>query len=133
MPHYTFELLDGSSLLCDDAGVILPDRENALAYGEEVARELMHGREFQTRFWRLRICENGSEDVFEMTFSSIDPTLDHLTPELRDTLQCLHDSYRSCKEAIHAARITLRESRALIAQARGKPYLAAVEGERTIR
>jgi hypothetical protein len=133
MPLYTFELLDGSSPLHDDAGVHLPDREHAMAYGEEVARELMRGREVESRFWRLRIHENHGEDVFEITFAAIDRTLDHLVPELRSTVVRLCDSYRSCKEAIHEARITLRESRALVALSRGKPYLAMTRGERTIR
>lgn len=133
MPLYTFELSDGSAPLYDDAGVHLPDREHALAYGEEVARELMRGCEAQTRFWRLRINEKDGEEVFEMTFATVDPTLDHLVPELRTTVQRVCDSYRSCKEAVHAAGITMRESRALVARSRGKPYLATVAGDRTIK
>jgi hypothetical protein len=133
MPLYTFELSDGSSPLYDDAGVDLPDREHAAAYGNEVARELMQGREAQTRFWRLRIRENDDEEVLDLTFAAVDPTLDHLVPELRIMLQRLCDGRRSCKEALHAALITARESRALVAQSRGKPYLAAVSGQRTVR
>jgi hypothetical protein len=133
MPLYSFELLDGSSPICDDAGVHLPDREHALAYGNQVARELMQGREIQTRFWRLRICENHGERVFEITFAAVDRTLDHLVPELRNNVVRACDSYRLCREAVHAAQITLRESRALLAMSRGQPYLAATAGERTIR
>lgn len=137
MPLYTFELLDGSSPIYDDAGVDLPDREHALAYGREVARELMRGRELETRFWRLRIVENqtheSGENVSELTFAAVDPTLDHFVPELRAMLHRVCDSYRSWKEAAHAAKITMRESRALIAQSRGKPYLATIAGQRTIR
>jgi hypothetical protein len=133
MPLYTFELLDGSSPIYDDASVHLPDREHAVAYGKQIAHELMQGREIETRFWRLRIHENQGEDVFEITFAAIDQTLDHLVPELRSTVVRLCDSYRSCKQAIHEARITLRESRALVALSRGKPYLAMSRGERTIR
>lgn len=133
MPLYTFELSDGSAPLYDEAGVHLPDRVRALAYGEEVARELMRGREVETRFWRLRIHEKDGEEISEMTFATVDPTLDHLVPELRTSVQRVCDSYRSCKEAVYAARMTMRESRALVAQSRGRPYLVAVAGDRTIK
>jgi hypothetical protein len=133
MPVYTFELLDGSSPLCDETGVNLPDREHALAYGKEIARELMQGREAQTRFWRLRIHENHPADSFDISFVAVDPTLDHLVPELRRMVERLCENYRSSKEAIHAARITVQESRALVARSRGQPYLAATSGRRTIR
>lgn len=133
MPVYTFELLDGSSPLCDETGIDLPDREHALAYGKEIARELMQGREAQTRYWRLRIHENHPADSFDISFAVLDPTLDHLSPELRRAVESLCESYRSAKEAVHAARATVRESRALIARSRGRPYLAATAGRRTIR
>lgn len=133
MPVYTFELLDGSSPLIDDTGVDLPDREFALAYGEEIARELMQGREVQTRSWRLRVHENHGEDAFDISFAAVDPTLDHLAPEVRSMVERLCDSYRSSKEAVHAAQVTVRESRALVARSRGRPYLAATAGQRTIR
>jgi hypothetical protein len=133
MPLYTFELLDGSAPLHDNAGIHLPDRERAFAYGREIARELMQGREVASRFWRLRVYENDGERVFDISFATIDPTLDHLAPELRNTLERFCDSYRSVKEAVHAAKITVRESRALVARSRDKPYLAAIAGEKTIR
>jgi hypothetical protein len=133
MPLYTFELLDGSSPLRDNAGIHLPDHEHAWAYGREIARELMQGREAKSRFWRLRVYENDADRVFDIPFATVDPTLDHLAPELRSTLERFCDSYRAVKEAVHAAKITVRESRALVARSRGKPYLAATAGEKTIR
>lgn len=36
-------------------------------------------------------------------------------------------------EVIHTARTTIQESRALVARARGKPYLATRFGKPTIR
>jgi hypothetical protein len=133
MPLYTFQLRDGVSPIFDDVGVDLPDRDHALAYAEEVARELMEGREVQTRSWRLDIYENHSERVFGVSFAAIDKTLDHLDPELRSTVERLCNSYRSWAEAVNAARNTVRESRALVARSRGKPYLAAIAGRQTIR
>lgn len=133
MPLYTFELRDGAAPLTDSIGLHLPYRERALAYAKEVARELMQGREGQTRCWRLDVYENQGERVFEIAFAALDPTLDQLAPDLRNTMERLCGSYRSCREAIHAAQITMRESRALVALSRGKPYLAASAGEQIIR
>lgn len=133
MPLYTFELRDGSAPLEDPVGVNLPDRERALAYAKDVVRELMQGRVSETRCWRLDVYENQHERVFELAFAALDLTLDQLAPEVRGVMERLWGSYRSCKEAVHAAQVTMRESRALVALSRGKPYLAASAGERTIR
>jgi uncharacterized protein DUF6894 len=133
MPLYTFELMNGSAPVSDDTGIDAPDRAHAASYGTEVARELMRGREVQTRSWRLDIYEDHTERVAEIPFASVDPKLDVLSPELRMAVERLCGSYRSWLDAFHAARATMRESRALVAQARGKPYLAAVDGDRTIR
>lgn len=133
MPLYTFELRDGSAPLADRTGVHLPDRARALDYARDVARELMQGRESQARCWQLDVYENQRERVFELALAALDHTLHPLAPEFRTMMERLCGSYRSCKEAIHAARATMRESRALVALSRGKPYLAASAGERTIR
>lgn len=133
MPLYTFELRDGSAPLADRIGVDLPDCEQALAYAKDVARELMQGRESQTRCWRLDVYENQDERLFELTFAVLDLTLHQHAPEIRSRMERLCGAYRSCKEAVHAAQVTMRESRALVALSRGRPYLAASAGERTIR
>jgi hypothetical protein len=132
MPLYTFKLISGFSPISDDIGIHAPDREHALAYGKEVAREVMRGCEVQTRSWRLDIIEDGRECIVEIPFATVDPTLDHLSPELRRLVERLCDSLRSWHETLNATRATMRESRALVALARGKPYLAANNGQRTI-
>lgn len=133
MPLYTFELMNGGLPIADNTGIEAPDRASALAYGQMVARELMHGRELETRSWRLDIYEDGGERIVEMPFAAVDPTLDHLAPPLRNAVELLCERYRSWREALSATNATMRETRALLALARGKPYLAAVNGRRTIR
>jgi hypothetical protein len=132
MPVYTFNLRDGEDGAEDLTGVTLPDREQAYQYANEVAHELMKGWEPQARFWRLDVCED-DEAIFSIPFASIDPSLDHMEPKLRAGLETIYDRQRSLKEAIHEARATARESRALVAQSRGKPYLATDRGRSTIR
>jgi hypothetical protein len=132
MPVYTFELRDGDRTIEDGSGVNLPDREHAFGYALDVARELMERREAQTRIWCLDVYDGGQR-IFELPFARIDPTLDHLVPEMRKTVERSCNQSRSLREAIAAARVTMRESRALVARSRGRPYLAAEMGERTIR
>jgi hypothetical protein len=133
MPLYTFKLRDGSCGIDDPTGVALPDREQALSYAHGVARELMKSREPQTRTWRLDVYENDGERIFAILFAELDETLDHLPAALRSEVEELCDRLRSLREAISAARVTLRESQALVARSRGKPYLAVDGGRKTIR
>jgi hypothetical protein len=133
MPHYTFELRDGSSQIEDATGVNLPDRQQAVRYAHQVARELMRCREKQTRTWRLDVYEDEGERLFEIPFVRIDETLAHLSPSVRAMMEDLCDRVRSLMEARSAAAATVRESRALVARSRGRPYLATTSGRRTIR
>lgn len=130
MPNYTFALRDGSDPIEDDVGVILPDREGAYQYARGVVLELMSGREAQTRTWRLDVYENTAECVFAIPFASLDETLASLPPELRALAEGLCECDRMRREA---AEFALRESRAIRARSRGKPYLITNLGRRTIR
>lgn len=132
MPLYTFELHDGDRPIEDENGVWFADRESARDHAHEVARELMSAREPQTRSWRLDVYEDGAR-IEEIPFAKVDHTLDHLHPALRSTVERSSDSMRGLKEAMTAARATIRESRALVALSRGKPYLATEAGQPTIR
>jgi len=129
MPNYTFELRDGSDPIGDELGVILTDRVDAYDYARGVVRELMCGREAQTRTWRLDVYENSAERVFEIPFASLDRTLDDLLPELRMIVEGLCECDRTVREA---RQRTLRESRARLARSRGRPYLITNFGKRTI-
>jgi hypothetical protein len=128
---YTFQLRDGSHRIKDE--IALPDRERAFEYARTVVRELMCCQEHQTRTWRLDVYEDKGARVFEMPFARFDETLDHLSPKGRETVVDLCDRCRSLEEVMSTAVVTMRESRALVARSRGKPYLAAAFGQRTIR
>lgn len=132
MPLYTFELHDGDRPVGDDTGMWFADRERALGHAHDVARELMSARERQTRAWRLDVFEDGRR-VEEIPFARLDYTLDHLDPRLRSSVEHWSDTLRDFKQTMSAARATVRESRALVARSRGKPYLATERGEPTIR
>lgn len=133
MPHYTFELRDGSRRVQDPTGTLLCDGSAAREYAQRVARELMSGRERETRTWCLEVYSDGGGPVWAIPFATIDPTLDHLRPHLRSLIEGWCDRCRLLQEAVSAASATMRESRALVARSRGEPYLAVTNGERTIR
>jgi hypothetical protein len=111
----------------------LPDHSSALGHARTVVRELMRGREAQTRCWRLSVYDHSSRKLFKIPFANLDRTLDHLMPDLQSMVADLSDLVRSLREVVAAASVTMRGSRALVARSRGRPYLAAQSGKRTIR
>lgn len=133
MPYYTFELRDGRGDLDDGTAVSFTDGAGALRYAQTVVQELSRCREAETRTWRLDVYNEDGERVIALPFASLDPTLDHLRPELRAMVERFCDRRRAVDEAIYAVSTTVRESQALVAQSRGKLYVAASAGEKTIR
>lgn len=133
MPAYTFRLLDDGGGVTDDLGLGLPNTEAAHDYACDVALELMDHREEATRSWRLDVYENGAQKLFEILFATIDQTLNHLKPDNRKFVEMTAMRRRSIQDIYCVARITCRESEALVARARGKLYLVTDHGEKTIR
>lgn len=110
----------------DTTGVELPDRDSAIRYANDIVRELMRSREVETRSWCFEIYESGGDSlVCEIPFVSLDPSLDHLTPTLRTMVESISERKRLLSEVIHSVKGTVQESQALVARARGKPYLAS--------
>ena len=109
MPNYTFELRDGSGGIDDETGVSLANGADALHYAQDVVHELMRSREAQTRTWRLDVYDEAGERVIELPFASVDPTLDHLRPELRAMVEKFCDRRRSVDELVYIARNTVSE------------------------
>jgi hypothetical protein len=126
---------DGSGDVEDTTGVELPDRAGAVRYAHDVVHELMRNRELETRSWCLAVYEgdDGGGSICEIPFASVDPSLNHLTPNFRTMVKSVSERKRLLSDVIHAVKGTIRESRALVARARGKPYLASRFGKSTIR
>jgi hypothetical protein len=106
---------------------------SAYRYARAVARELMRCRETQTRYWALEVYREGEGPLFDILFATIDPTLDHLRHELRLLVEKVSGKKRGLKDAMYAARLTLRESQSLVARSHGRPHLICENGEVTIR
>jgi len=133
MATYTFKVLDGCGDVEDETGVSFRHRDRAIRYARNVVHELMRNREIQTRSWRLNVYENGEGPICTIPFASIDPTLDHVVPTLRTMVEAMSERKRLLSDVLHAVKVTVQESRALVARSRGKPYLASRFGRSTIR
>lgn len=135
MPTYTFKLQDGCGGVEDETGVSFPDNDRAIRYAYDVVHELMRCRELETRSWRLGVYASGEADspICEIPFASVDPSLDHLAPKLRTMVEAAAERMGGLREVIHSVQATVQESRALVARARGKPYLASRFGKPVIR
>jgi hypothetical protein len=129
MPNYTFQLRDGSDPIDDVIGVTLGNRQDAYQYARGVVRELMIGRETQTRTWRLDVYENSVQRVFALTFASLDDTLDHLEAEMRVLVEGLCDWDRGLCEAAQGAQ---PQSRPRFGRADPMPCLITNMGKRTV-
>jgi len=133
MATYTFKVLDGCGDVEDETGVSFHHRDRAIRYAHDVVHELMRNRELQTRSWRLDLYEDGEGPICTIPFAGIDPTLDHVVPKLRTMVEGMSEQKRLLGEVLHAVKVTVQESRALVARSRGKPYLASQFGRLTIR
>ena len=133
MPTYNFKLRSNGDCLTDDVGVALPDAAAAHRYACGVARDLMRCRETATRHWLLEVYQNRGRHVCDVLFASVDPTLDHLRRETRTLVESVNAKRRVLEDEIYSAKLTMDDSRALIARSRGKPYLIARNGELAVR
>ena len=132
MLRYTFALRADEALIEDESGIWFEDRGRAREYARDVAHELMHGREEETRSWCLEVYEGGAR-IYELLFASIDPTLADLPPRLRATVEQASEKKLAFRDALATVHATMRESKALVARSRGKPYLATLAGQPTVR
>jgi len=83
MPTYHFHLRTKDGTVLDPDGTELPNQALALGHARMVAAELMQYREPRTRYWRLDVYDGDGRRCFDLVFATADPSIRHLTPELR--------------------------------------------------
>jgi uncharacterized protein DUF6894 len=127
MPRYFFDLAQ-SGVVRDPEGTDFPNEQVAQAHAETVARELMQHRQETTRYWRLDVRDEDGRRCFELLFVSVDDSIEHLTPELRNTLEEFHARSASLFETMRTVRSSLLQVQRTMALSEGLPYLAANEG-----
>jgi hypothetical protein len=129
MPTYFFDLKNAGETIRDEDGTDLPDEASARKHACLVAGELMRNREARTRFWQLHVFDNNRRASFQVLFADVDNSLQHLTPELRGSVEELCVKSAALCEMIQAVRLTLFEVRATLARSERAPYVAAINGQ----
>jgi hypothetical protein len=134
MTRYYFDLLANDELFCDEDGTDVCDGYAAQEYGRRIAREILQGAELSKRHWRLRIYDRHERrsPVAELLFASADPTLDHLAPQLRRSIENVCRRHAELMESGAELKMTIYQTRALLAWHGGKPFLAATGGRRLV-
>ena len=130
MPIYYFNVQDGAGGLADLEGTELPDRAAAEMHAVEVVRELLKSNETKKRPWCLDVLDGERRPVFSLQFSTVDPSLDHLSADTRELVERLSESRRRLAETMFRSQTLVHRSRASEARAKRKPYLIAQSGRR---
>ncbi len=130
MPLFYFNVQTNAGSIRDPEGTNLPDATAAREHAVMVARELMRNDELRTRTWRMDVCDSERDSAFGLIFAAVDEALDHLHPELRDTVVDGCTRSASLREAIKDLDRTILQLRGTIARSERLPYLAAIEGVR---
>jgi hypothetical protein len=129
---YFFDLLAQEGWIKDGDGTWLPDASAALEHARVVAHELMKGAERSRRHWRLQIRDEESETIGELVFATIDPTLDHLGPQLRAVIEALSWAFGELTQRAIGMDAQRYKFGALLARLRRQPFLVTIGGHRVV-
>ena len=127
MTKFYFNLRDGEAGVVDTEGIELRDESEARAYAIRVASELLRREDIGKRSWQLEICDGRGDVLSVLPFATVDPSLDHLDPTLRDLIERVSESRRTLSETLFNLHLMMLQLRARRAH---KPYLAAQSGQR---
>jgi hypothetical protein len=131
MPHYHFHLRTAQALYLDHEGMLFANRAEAHEHATTVARELMRNRGVKARSWRIEVFDSDeNERCLEVSFATVDTTLDHLHPDLRTAIEGVSSRMASLFDAIHEVKGTIYEVKATQAREKKAPYLAVLRGAR---
>ena len=78
----------------------------------------------------VEVNDGEGNSVLTLPFATVDPTLDHLQPELRQLIERLSESQRQLAETMFSSEALMYYERATAARWSGRPYLAARFGQR---
>jgi hypothetical protein len=95
----------------------LPDEAVARQHAIAVARELMSHREHETRLWRVQVCDDYLQPLFEVLFADVDATLQGFPRDLRVSIKRVARTAGALNDAVAEAERTLRESKETLARA----------------
>jgi hypothetical protein len=130
MTRYFFDLLAPEGWIEDGDGTSLSNVNVAVEHARVVAHELMKGAERSSRYWRLRIRAEDGTSFGELLFASVDPTLDHLGPQLRTVIEAVSWNFGELTQRAIEMDGQRYEFRASLARMRRQPFLVTIGGHR---
>jgi len=129
MQAFYFHLRAGDHRILDEEGEELPDARAARDHAIQVVRELMRARESRTRHYRLDVCDQDGGLVAEVPFATVDPTLDHLSLDLRQLVERICETRREFAETLSTLEFLVLRLR----QMGGLPMRLVAQDGRQIR
>jgi hypothetical protein len=116
MAIFYFILKSPRATVPDRDGVDLADEAAARAHAIGVAHELMRNCELSTRLWRIQVCDDYLQPLFELSFASIDKSISHLSPQLRQAVETVSLKAGFLNDAIWEVRTTIDHVRDTMAK-----------------
>jgi len=116
MPLFYFILKTDREKIPDRECLEFPDQDIARAHAEVVTQELMRNRELKTRPWRLEVCDENLRPCFEILFAAKDPSIAHLPPVYRESVEALSSNTANLHDAFNQVRTTLSNVRETLAR-----------------
>jgi hypothetical protein len=99
-----------------------------VAHGSATARDMTNHHSRDRASFCIWIRDESGVVLFRLPFSDVSERIAMLSPDVRVLLQRWFELRRDVVEAMLDARKTVRQSRALVARAQGRPYLASEDG-----
>ena len=130
MTTYYFNLKDGRATIPDPDGTEFADEVAARTHAVTVAREVMRNNEVRTRNWRIEVCGQDRQALFEILFASVDQSMEHLPGDLRRAVETVSTKFASLSDTIQDVRMSMLELRTTLARSEGAPHLATLNGLR---
>jgi hypothetical protein len=117
MQLFYFSLKADRQTVPDCNGVELADEAAARLHAAEVARQLMRHREVNTRGWRIQVCNDYLQPLFELFFAEVDETLRKFPAHVTANIEHVVRTAAAFDDAMVTMQDTLKDVRATLARA----------------
>jgi len=114
MRLFYFRLKTGRETIPDTEGQELADVAAARRHAVAVAQQIMRHREIGCRNWRIQVCDDYLNPLFEVFFAEADEILGGLSPSSQVTFKNVARSAAALRDAMSEISTTLNDVRAIL-------------------
>ncbi len=116
---FYFILKCGRRSIPDVEGQEFTDEFEARRHAVAVAHDLMRHREAETRAWRIQVCDDYLQPLFEVLFAQVDKTLaEAFSRDLRVSIKQVTRTVAAFNDAFIATKATMGEVQETLERAR---------------